>query len=188
MRRLRPAYFAVCSLLLCAGQAKAGCGPDGPGMIASVALPPAGLTLSGRIVTLTLAAKDSEAAMRLVAALRDHKRAVLLKLDCVRADRPPGAAWEVYAGLPAGAAPRPDSAFFVGNVALLGDGVGPQSPTGAAFVFPLDRAIAAWTGAAPLTATFVPVSGLERDGTPVPAQVQAPVSVGKASLVLETPP
>jgi hypothetical protein len=189
---MRRALLAVatCALAACGGWAKADCAPpDASPMTVSIALPRAGLSLGGAVVALPLSVpRDPQAVRRLAAAAHDAKRSVILRIGCVQSDRPPGAAWEVYVGLPAGARPRADSPYFVGNIALYGEGVKTQSGALAEFVFPLDRAIAASADAGSLAVTFVPSSGVEKDGRPVPAEVAATVRIGKVELLLEGPP
>jgi len=189
---MRRALLAVaaCAFMACGGWAKADCAPpDVRPVIAAVALPQAGLSLGGAVVTLPLtAAREPLTARRLATIAHDESRSVILRLSCVQSDRPPGAVWEVYVGLAAGEKPRADSPFFVGNVALFGDGVKTQSKTFAEFVFPLDRAIAASQDAGSLTVTFVPSSGVEKDGRPVPAKIAATVRIGRVDLLLDGPP
>ena len=60
---------------------------------------------------------------QLLRAVRDTSAELTLELSRVEADRQPNVFWEVYVGLPKGAAATPDSPHFVGSVALFGHGV-----------------------------------------------------------------
>jgi len=158
-------------------------------VIASVAMPARPLILINSEVSLRLtAAEDRATAQRLAAIARNDAESVLLQLKCVEADSPPGAMWQVYVGLPAGAKANAESAYFVGNVALFGDGIKSAAKHNAfaEFVFPLDRAIAASSDPSTLQVTFVPSSGIVVEGRPVPAEVKAPVRIGEVNLLLDT--
>jgi hypothetical protein len=158
--------------------------------IASVTLPARPLVLGKRAVSLPLTAPgDRATAQRLASIARSGTETVILHLNCVQADRQPGATWEVYVGLPAGTKPSGESPHFVGNVALFGDGVKSEAQEPfAEFIFPLDRAIAASPDASALTVTFVPSSGVVgADGRLAPADVKAPVRIGEMKLLLDKP-
>lgn len=158
--------------------------------IASVPLPAKPLVLDKATVSLPLTSRgDRATAQRLASIARSETETVILRLQCVQADRRPGATWEVYVGLPAGTKPSAESPHFVGNVALFGDGIksDAQKPF-AEFIFPLDRAIAASPDASALTLTFVPRSGVAGpDGRPTAANVKAPVRIGEMKLLLDKP-
>jgi len=47
---------------------------------------------------------------------------LFLELDA-EAEHSPGAVWEVYFGLPSGAAPEPEGPYYIGNVVLFGQGI-----------------------------------------------------------------
>jgi hypothetical protein len=131
--------------------------------------------------------EDRATAERLKAIAESETESVLLQLKCVQSDRPPGAIWEVYVGLPADAKPNAESPYFVGIVALFGDGIKSEAKQHefAEFVYPLDRAISAAEGSG-LQATFVPSSGVVVDGRPQPAEVKSPVRIAEVNLLLDT--
>lgn len=115
---------------------------------------------------------------------------LLLELD-VEAERPPGAVWEVYVGLPAKATPDTSSVYYVGNVALYGAGIRSEAKERfkpAHFAFRLNRAVQAVLKAGSdksLSVTFVP-HGVLVDGRPSRPSVQSPVRVDQAMLSIGT--
>ena len=113
---------------------------------------------------------------------------LFLTIDA-EADRPPGAVWEVYRGLPANTEPKPDSPFYIGNVVLFGEGIrseahGEFKP--AHFLFPINRALAAGLRATEerLPVTFVP-RGIIMNGKLARAKVESPVHISGASVTVE---
>jgi hypothetical protein len=161
---------------------------DSLAAIASVAMPAGPLILGRSEVSLQLTAQGDRAmAQRLKTIVRSGTGTVVLQLKCVQADRAPGAMWEVYVGLPANTEPIPESPYFVGNVAMFGDGVKSESAGKpfAEFIFPLNRAIAAAADVSTLTVTFVPSSGVVAVGHPTAPTVMASVRIGKIDLLLD---
>ena len=132
-----------------------------------------------------LGKEDREIGNRLMALAKSQVDTVVLLFKGVEAERHPGAAWEVYVGLPPNAKPNAESPYFVGNVALFGDGIKGEGHHPAEFTFPLSRALRALSDASALQATFVPTSGVVIDGRPLPAEVKAPVRIGEVSLLLD---
>ncbi|MEO8034385.1 MAG: tyrosinase family protein [Acidobacteriota bacterium] len=124
---------------------------------------------------------------RLLTAAKDPATDVTLELEGVEADRQPNVYWEVYLGLPKGAAPSSESPHYVGNIALFGHGIHDEHQHDgfqpASFSFKLDRALqaslAAGDGAA-TALTFV-ARGAEIKGENA-ARGEATVSVGKVQL------
>ena len=106
-------------------------------------------------------------------------------LKNVEADAQPGAMWEVYVGLPPNTKYDAKSPYFVGNVAMFGDGIRGEGHHPAEFTFPLNRALRALSARSALQVTFVPTSGVVVDGRPQPAQVKAPVRIGEVNLLLD---
>jgi tyrosinase-like protein/polyphenol oxidase-like protein len=129
-----------------------------------------------------------ELRARLLRAVKDEATDVTLELEGVEADRQPNVYWEVYAGLPKGAAPKPESAHYVGNVALFGHGIHDEHQHDgfqpAEFSFKLDRALANTLTAdesGNLNITFVARGAVLKGETGAPRS-EATVSIGKASL------
>jgi len=85
------------------------------------------------------------AAQRLLTAAKDEKTDLTLEIEGVEADKQPNVFWEVYVGLPKGAAASAESAQYVGNIALFGHGVHDEHQHGgfkpAEFSFKIDRAV-----------------------------------------------
>jgi Common central domain of tyrosinase/Polyphenol oxidase middle domain len=71
----------------------------------------------------TVAVDISKVEQQLANILNNPLQEVFLELDGVATDKQPGATWEVYVGLPAGAVPDPTSPYYVGQLALFGRGV-----------------------------------------------------------------
>ena len=157
-------------------------------LISILALPQP-LALGKDAVTIPLTPReDKEISERLADIARAPSQNVVLVLKDVEAETPPEAAWEVYVG-PAGAARGAESPYLVGVVSLFGQGI--RSESGhkghhepARFVFPLDKAIAAG-GAENLQVTFVPTSGVEVKGRPLPPKVRANVTIREISLAVD---
>ena len=108
----------------------------------------------------------------------------------VTADRQPGAIWEVYLGLPAGAAPNPEGPYFVGSLAMFGMGIRSQSRhefMPAEFAFASDRAVrtALSAGSRKLSLTFVATGPLIHGKRSTP-HVAAPVRIGSVFFAVET--
>ena len=142
--------------------------------------------LSGKIQRLLLVdRKDRETADRVAALAKSQTDAVILQLRGVEADRNPGAMWEVYVGLPPNAKPSAESPYFVGNLAMFGDGIKGDGHHPGEFTFPLNRALGASSGASAMQVTFVPSSGVELDGRSQAAEVKAPVRIGEMNLLLD---
>jgi hypothetical protein len=114
---------------------------------------------------------------------------VFLELDGVQTEKPPGATWEVYVGLPAGVAPDPTSPFYVGKMGLFSRGVrsGNRNFQPATFRFNATKALQ--TVIAPGAAS-APISffckGIVVNGTQLPGQPQSDVTVKQARLVVQT--
>lgn len=111
---------------------------------------------------------------------------LLLELDNVEAARSPGVVWQVFLGLPPGAAPNPESPFFVGTLALFSAGVRSQAHGDykpAHFRFRVNRAVleALRTNQGQLRLVFVP-SGPLINGKPSRPRVEAPVRIGTIKL------
>lgn len=129
-----------------------------------------------------------EARQRLMPLLESKTDVVALELDNVVAERSPGAAWDVYLGLPAGAQPNAESPFYVGTVSLFSAGVRNQQH--GKFIpehyrFPANRAILAAMREKreELQVTFVPTGPLIK-GRPSRPKVLAPVHIGAVNISL----
>ena len=144
------------------------------------------LVLDKDIRILPLAAlEERELTKRIKSLAKSGTDTVILQLKNVEADAQPGVMWEVYVGLPPNAKYDASSPYFVGNVAMFGDGVKGEGHHPAEFTFPLNRAIRALSSRSSLQATFVPSSGVAVDGRPQPAEVKAPVRIGEVNLLLD---
>jgi hypothetical protein len=115
---------------------------------------------------------------------------VLLVLEDVEADRPPGAFWEVHLGAVKPETAGVDSPTFVGTLALFGEGIkseGHHETKPTRVVFPIRapqlRSLAAGPARQPLT--FI-LRGILVGGKPAAARPDAPISIGRVSLVVET--
>jgi len=126
---------------------------------------------------------------KLVTLLNNPLQEVFLELDGVQADLPPGCTWEVYVGLPAGVAPDPTSPFFVGKLALFGQGVkaGNRHFMPVKLRFHATKALATVVNSggtsAPLSffARGIVVNGQQQTGNP-----QADVTVASAVFRVQT--
>jgi hypothetical protein len=152
-------------------------------IVASITLPGGVAVLNATVLTLQLVGPDDRALLqRLMAIAQSETETVLLRLDCVDADRRPGAIWEVFVG-PPNIEQSAESPHYVGAVALYGDGVRSESSTFASFSLPLDRAITASQSLLPLNLSFEPQSGVVVAGAPTPVQVIAPVRIREIALI-----
>jgi hypothetical protein len=116
---------------------------------------------------------------------------VTLQLNKVQALHQPGAAWEVYVGLPTGVEPYPESQYYVGNVVLFGAGIHDEGHGHGSTNFNLviNRAVLGTQKGASLNMTFVPRGPLI-DGKPSQPTVRALVNIGGVSIAIgkEVPP
>jgi tyrosinase len=139
-----------------------------------------------RPLTLAKAADTKAFRTRLSEIARTQGQTAVLQLKGVEAPTEPGAAWEVYVG-PAGLKPDPKGPYLVGVIGLFGAGIKSRSDHfhPANFAFPINKAISAAGDASKLQVTFVPVSGVEVEGVPLPAQVLADLTVAEISIVTD---
>ena len=158
-------------------------------LLARLPIPPVELKAEPVSVPLEL----KEFLPRLRAAADDKSKSILLELDEVVAESQPGVVWEVYFGLPKGAATDVRSPFYVGSLSLFGAGIRNESHEGhkefkpARFLYPLNRALETVlkSGSATIHVTFIPI-GIVIDGKPTRPEVKSSVRVGKASVLVET--
>lgn len=156
-------------------------------VIAVISLPGDSLVLDRQGAALPLTDGGAGANARALAtALESGTGAAILQLDCVQSDRPPGAVWEVYVAPTGHARLEPQTPFFVGTVALFGDGIKSerQKPF-ARFAFPIDQALRASANAPAVSVIFVATSGVEARGQQAPVTIAATVRVGSVALLLE---
>ena len=140
--------------------------------------------LTGKDVTVELDIRQF--AQRLAPLAESKTEQVFLELKDVEAERSPGAAWDVYLGLPPNTVPTPDSPFRVGTVSLFSAGIRSKTHkqfTPEHFEFRVNRAIAAAmrTNKEKLPLTFVPAGPLI-DGKASRAEVKAPVHIGAINI------
>jgi tyrosinase len=143
--------------------------------------------LKGEAVTVPIELKEIHQKVR--AVLESKNDRLLLDVDGVEADEPPGVGWAVYAGLPAGAAAGADSPYYVGSLSLFGSGIRSEKHhefKAAHFVYALNRAVefAMKANEERLTITFVPL-GIVVDGKPTRPEVKSAVRIGKISLMID---
>jgi hypothetical protein len=140
--------------------------------------------LDGKVSTLPLLPRsDREGGGRLMSLAKNPVETIILQFKGVTADRHPGAMWEVYVGLPPNAKASAESPFFVGNVAMFGDGIKGEGHHAGEFNFPLNRALRAMSDLSTLQVTLVPSSGVVVEERPTAVDVKAPVRVGEVNLL-----
>jgi tyrosinase len=144
---------------------------------------------------IVLGAKPVSFAMDL-AALRRHAagaaarstESVFLELDDVEADRQPGVVWQVYFGLPDGAAFDANGPYYVGTLALFGAGVREEAhhfmPAKVTLRIneALRRVLDERKGR--VSVTLVP-TGIEVNGKPTAPEPAATVRIGRVNVVVE---
>jgi hypothetical protein len=143
--------------------------------------------LKGETVTVPIDLKEISGKVR--SAVESKADTLLLDLEGVEAEQQPGIVWAVYAGLPAEAVADASSPSYIGALSLFGSGIRSEKHhefKPAHFVYPLNRAMQAalQANAERMVVTFVPL-GIVVDGKPMRAEVQAPVRIGKISLLVE---
>ncbi|HJQ34353.1 MAG TPA: tyrosinase family protein [Pyrinomonadaceae bacterium] len=126
---------------------------------------------------------------RIATLAQSKSDALVLDIEGVEADRPPGVTYEVYVGLPAGAEPDPKSPYYVGNFSLFSVGVRSHSHHGfrpARFSFRVNRALLAALSASQEDpqVTIVP-RDIDVDGRRTAPKSEADVKLGSVSLSLK---
>lgn len=129
-----------------------------------------------------------ELRQRVLKVAGDAESELTLELEGVEADRQPDVYWEVYFGLGKGEKPNPESAHYIGNIALFGHGIrgGDHQHGGgpAKFSFKAGRAAKnalARDESGDLDLTFVP-RGAVIKGQPDRVKPSATLDVGKVQL------
>lgn len=121
---------------------------------------------------------------RVERSLRADNERIFLRLDGIRASRPPGVVWQVFLA-PRSTRAGVESPFFVGTLPIFSIGLpghhggGPRSVE-----FPVDGALARAIQAGKLHLRFVPAGPLVR-GRPARLAPRSELRVGGASLVVE---
>jgi len=146
-------------------------------------LPP--IELVAQPVTLNLDLRESAATLSKLSD--DNNQTLLLQLSDVVAEHSPGVVWELHLG-GRGSALRADSASFVGNIALFGDGVKAEAHhefKPARFAFPLSNDLVKRLKAGkPLPLSFI-ARGILIDGKESAVKPESTVRIGGVSLLLE---
>jgi len=147
-------------------------------------IPP--IVLEARPVSVDLSL--AEVRGRLPSIARSDTETLFLELEDVEAERPPGIVWEVHLGDRAAA--QADGASLLGTLAMFGAGIKSDAhhdPKPARFVFPIRGAALARLASDPaqVPLTFV-ARGVLVDGKQTEPEPQAPVRIGRVSLVVET--
>jgi hypothetical protein len=145
--------------------------------------------LSRKAVTIPLsaAAADNKAfAPKVLQSALAPGKTVVLQIKGVEAETHPGASWEIYVG-PPGMTPDPRSPYFVGVMGLFGGGIKTRKDHyhPGEFAFPISKAIFGAGDASKLQVIFVPISGVEVRGRPVPADVRSGLTVSEMNLVVD---
>jgi tyrosinase len=131
---------------------------------------------------------------RLVSLAGNTANSLYLQLSEITAPTQPGLVWATFVGppsTPSGAVlagselANPQDPSYVGTVALFAVGVQDEMGGSAQFAFPLNRALLAARNAQSLEMTFVP-QGVLLNGSIVRPQLKAKVSIGKATIIMET--
>jgi tyrosinase len=119
-----------------------------------------------------------------IALVLIHKNQTLfLQLDQVDADNPPCLVWSVFVGLPGNASVDPQGASFVGTFALFGSS---HESASAKFIFLINSAIAAMGTNTGVVAVKLIPHGALINGNSSPPDVESPVPIRRASLIVET--
>jgi tyrosinase len=119
-------------------------------------------------------------------AVQSPNQNVLLRLDGIRAKRPPGVVWQIFVA-PKGASLRPESPFFVGTLPIFSVGLPSHHNTrGGSLELALDRALVrSLASGDELQLTFVPAGPLVR-GKPSRAVPLSEVRIKAATLFVQT--
>ncbi|HEY0782403.1 MAG TPA: hypothetical protein VGE98_08115, partial [Thermoanaerobaculia bacterium] len=132
-----------------------------------------------------------ELRQRLLTEAKNEKTDVSLEIEGVTADRQPNVFWEVYVGLPKGAAASSESPHYVGNIALFGHGVRDQHQHGgsepAAFSFKINRAVQAALerdATGKLDLAFVARGAVTKEPRAGATRNAVNLTIGKARLAL----
>jgi tyrosinase len=148
------------------------------------------IVLDARTASVDLPLADLR--KQIASLARSRNQTLVLELDDVVADRPPGIIWEVHLGAKASADVQAESPSFLGTVALFGEGIrsephGDHEFTPAHFAFPiLGKALERLTaGADRIRLTFIP-RGILVDGKPESPRPNAPVRIGRVSLSVQS--
>jgi hypothetical protein len=126
---------------------------------------------------------------QLLSTLRDGGAEIALEFLRIEADKQPNVFWEVYVGLPPGAAASSDSPHFVGTMALFGHGIHDAHQHGgfkpAAFSFRCTRAVqtALTRDASGTLAIALVARGAAVKDQPTAPRNEAAVTVGASQLV-----
>ncbi|MBC8026050.1 MAG: tyrosinase family protein [Steroidobacteraceae bacterium] len=155
-------------------------------VIAQFRRPPFWLTKQSTIFPLYGDDVDGKTlGARLAELARTPGQTAVLQLKGVEAKMQPGASWEVYVG-PVGLTPDPRGPHFVGVLGMFAGGLPkPDHYHTGEFVYPIDKAVSASGDPSKLQVLFVPTSGIEVRGRPLPAEVRADVSVAEVSIIVD---
>lgn len=150
-------------------------------------LPGPPVELKGETVSIPIELK--ELGERLTRFAADPNDTLLLELDDVEAEKPPGVAWEVYLGLPEGGLREAKSPHYIGSLALFGTGIRSEAHhkfVPAHFEYPIGPALKAAFARNEDRAslTFVP-STILIDGKPSRAEVSSPVRIGRLTVSVD---
>jgi tyrosinase len=128
---------------------------------------------------------DKALGSRLAELARTPGESAVLQLKGVEAKMAPGASWQVYVG-PPGMTPDARSPHFVGVLGMFAGGL-PRSEHyhPGEFVYPIDKAVSASGDPAKLQVLFVPISGVEVQGRPLPAEVRADVAIAEVNILID---
>jgi tyrosinase len=155
-------------------------------LILRLPIPP--ITLGQEPVSVPIELKSLQ--QRLSSLAENKTATVFLELDGVEAERQPEVVWQVFLGPPTKTAPSEESPYFIGAVALFGQGIHSGAHDKfepAHFAFPVSRTLLAGFKANQerWMITFVPRSILV-DGKTSQPKVESPVKIASVSLAVET--
>ena len=148
-------------------------------------IPPVTLSSEPTTISIDLQALNN----KIQPLLESTTDQIALELQGVEAESAPGVVWDVFVGLPDGAAPDSQSPFFVGSVALFGTGIRSEATKEfrpARFIFPIKQALAAsrQKNAEQLPVRFVP-QGVLVEGKPLPPDLKSAVRIGRIGIMVE---
>lgn len=157
---------------------------------------PSRLSEAPLTVSLPLSADTSNRLRELLARPAGHR--IVLEVDDIRYEKPPGIYYEVYLNLPKGAEPDPRGPNFVGNLAFFAlmphpahkPGESAQPQTGGRRDFDITKTVStlmakeAWT-TAQATVTFVARGLVDREGKPLPISPGTKATIGRIAITTE---
>lgn len=133
---------------------------------------------------------------QLLRVTSEGKTNLTLDLTNIEADRQPDVYYEVYVGLPKGATPEFNSPFYVGNIALFGQGIRNGQQHGefssATLSFKINRAVSAFLrrnqSDEQLNILFVPRGASPQENQAIAARSSATIQIGGIAISSDRQP